>query len=422
MFPTIHDANGNDLKTQGYGALSDCTRCEVVEELNGEFTLELTCAKKGAFVEYLQPRNIIVAKPNAIQKKQPFRIYQIRKSLKDSIIVYARHISYDLSGYPCLSAVSYNNLADTISAMNNVSYNIGDAIYHQFVFHTDKTSNMRFQMSGAQSLRSWMGGQEGSIIDTYGGEWEYDDFECFLKNKRGEDTGLRISYGHNLAEYLKERNDGQYSHICAYYVGTEENSEIIASDLIPTGLITVFKVGYIDVSSDYENTKPTVAQLNANATSYINSHNFTDSQTITITPAQLENKLVGLGDSVLVSYDGEVISTRIIKTVWDVLGDKYKTLTLGTKQANIVDTIKSLSSSSDGTRIKSKQYSGTLNSYGCIQTDLKPEKIIIDAKTISGTSFQCTPLIAGGWWWIRAVDWTTGNKGSGSITVTVDYV
>jgi hypothetical protein len=66
-----------------------------------------------------------------------------------------------------------------------------------------------------------------------------------------------------------------------------------------------------------------------------------------VTPAQLGNDVISLGDSVLICYE-TVFSTRVVKTVWDVLGGVYKSLQLGTKKVNITDTIKSLSTAPNG--------------------------------------------------------------------------
>ena len=348
MFPTIHKYDGMDLTTQGYGSLSDCISCEVTEELNGAFTLELTYPLNGLHSEYLVTGNIIVAKPNHNQSKQPFRITEVKKSFANNIQVYANHICYDLSGFPVRAAYSYNNLTAVLAGMNDISTNMQlqayplSAQFHAFEFSTDMTSSKTFSMEALQTLRAWMGGQDGSILDVYGGEWVYDNFSCFLTSRRGQDTGYRISYGKNLAEYEKDRNYTEYSHACAYW---KKSDVVVYSDITPTGIDCAFRCGYIDATSAFD-SQPSVAQLNSYVSGEIATMVF-GAQTITVTPAQLGNDVIGLGDGVLVCYES-VFSTRVIKTVWDVLTGTYKTLQLGTKRANITDTIKSLSTGSGG--------------------------------------------------------------------------
>lgn len=342
MFPTVYDYTATNLNTQSYGALSDCISCEVTEELNGGFTLEMTYPLNGIHSEYLIPSNIIMAKPSHNQPRQPFRINQVKRSFANNIQVYANHICYDLSGYPVRAAASYNSLADVITAMNSMTWITGTSAYNQFNFDTDMTSSAAFSMEGIQSVRSWMGGQEGSIIDVYGGEWSYDFFNCYLNDRRGTDTGYRISYGKNLAEYEKQRDYTDYSHVCAYWKKSEVT---VYSDLQATPISCPFRCGYVDATSSFE-SQPTTAELNSFAAAQAATLANT-TQTITITPAQIGNDVIGLGDSVLICYEN-VLQTRVIKTVWDVLAGEYKTLQLGTKKVSITDTIKSLTTAPNG--------------------------------------------------------------------------
>lgn len=344
MYPTIHDWRGNDLQTKGFGALADCISAEVSEELNGGFTLELQYPLNGQCSEHLTPGNIIMVKPNHNQGLQPFRISEVKQSFSNSITVYANHISYDMSGYNLRASRNCNSLAEVIAMINDFDWSDqGAGAYHDFTFATDMTSSKSFHQDGLNTLRAWMGGKEGSIIDTYGGEWIYDGFTCFLASRRGEDTGIRISYGKNLAEYEKERTNNEYSHVCAYWKKSETT---VFSNNIATGVNCTFRVAYYDASKEYEN-QPTVAQLDvsaANAAAGINPI----PQTIKVTPAQIGGDIIGLGDTVLICYES-VFQTRVIKTVWDALAGAYETLELGTKKENIADTIKSLSSGSSST-------------------------------------------------------------------------
>ena len=198
------------------------------------------------------------------------------------------------------------------------------------------TSAKTISLPAIQTMKSWMGGQEGSILDVYGGEWEYDGFNCFLTSRRGQDTGIRISYGKNLAEYEKQRDYLEYSHVCAYW---SKNNTTVYGDYVSTGVNCTFRVVYVDASGLYD-SQPTTSQLNDVATAQIAGMDF-GAQTITITPAQIGNDIIGLGDGVLVCYEN-VFATRVITTVWDALGGNYKKLELGSRKENIADTIKSL--------------------------------------------------------------------------------
>ena len=341
MYPTIHNFKGENLETQGYGALADCIECTVSEELNGAYTLNLTYPLNGLHSEYLVTGNIIVAQPSHNQSKQPFRIHQVKRSFANNIQVEANHISYDMSGYTLRDPRSYSSLAETIDEINQFDWSILN-YYHHFTFATDMTSNKPFAQEGLNTLRAWMGGKEGSILDVYGGEWVYDKFTCFLTSRRGRDTGYRISYGKNLTEYEKQKDLTEYSNICAYW---KKSDTVAYSDLISTGLDCALRVGYVDASNAYE-SQPTRAQLNTYAENYARTMPM-GGATITVKQEQLGNDVIGLGDGVLICYE-TVFSTRVIKTVWNVLTERYDTLQLGSKKENISDTIRSVSGGSSG--------------------------------------------------------------------------
>lgn len=45
------------------------------------------------------------------------------------------------------------------------------------------------------SIRACLGGTEGSVLDVWGGEYEWDMFDVILHSKRGKDNGVVIEYG-----------------------------------------------------------------------------------------------------------------------------------------------------------------------------------------------------------------------------------
>ena len=51
-----------------------------------------------------------------------------------------------------------------------------------------------------------LGGVEGSILDTWGGEYQFDNFTIKLWKERGKDTGETIRYGKNLITAEQEKN------------------------------------------------------------------------------------------------------------------------------------------------------------------------------------------------------------------------
>lgn len=97
---TLHESTETAFTTNGLGTLSDSITCEVTEERNGEFELEMEYPVTGIRYKELQLRRIIMAKPNPYSDLQPFRIYAITKPINGIVTINAEHISYDMSGYP----------------------------------------------------------------------------------------------------------------------------------------------------------------------------------------------------------------------------------------------------------------------------------------------------------------------------------
>ena len=94
----LFDSEETEFGTNGIGILSDAVMCEITEERNGEFELEMDYPINGKHYSDIGMRKIIVTKSNPYSSPQPFRIYSISKPIDGIVTVNAEHISYDLSG------------------------------------------------------------------------------------------------------------------------------------------------------------------------------------------------------------------------------------------------------------------------------------------------------------------------------------
>lgn len=356
MIPVLYPNDETAFERRGYGALSDCISCSVTEVLNGEYSLELRYPKNGVHQEHLLVRNIIVCSANHSQSRQAFRIYKVNRSLNNYIVVYAYQLSYDLSGYVFYTApvTITGGLSRTLEIFTNHSGNF------RFSKSVTKTSSAPFTIDVPSSVRSWLGGKEGSLIDVYGGEWYFDFWNCRLTNRRGSDSGVRISYGVNIAQYVKEITDNAYSEVYGYWAKEDDNGQlvVVTSGIWETGVTSIHRTLCLDITDKFEE-KPTSNQVATYVREYVNSHDLTgDNQTITIEPSILKTE-VGLGDTVHVCYYDAVVDTRVVQTVWDSLSERYTKLVLGTVKENIAETIKALGVSS-----RSGSSGGSMAAFG----------------------------------------------------------
>lgn len=352
MIPILYKADATEFDTYGIGALSECTLCEVTEERNGAFECTLKYPVSGILFSELKNERLIKAKPNDTSKEQLFRIYRITTPINGIVTIYAQHISYDLS-----------NIAELMWSSAMVSPSLAmsrlftkTATTHNFKCSTDFSSAKPFSVSKPMSVRACLGGVEGSMLDLWGGEYEWDNFKVILHTKRGKDNGVVIEYGKNLTE-MEQDNDftDVYTDILPYAVFSDESTEkvitlseitlpIIDNPTRQKTLIKDFTELFNDKSSINENS------LRNKAKEFIKANPLgveTPTLTVAFEPlwkqpeysAILER--VSLCDTVTIRHSalGITAKSKVIKTVYDSLAEKYVSITLGTAKSNFVNTI-----------------------------------------------------------------------------------
>lgn len=347
MIPILFPAGETEFKTQGLGALTDAVLCEVTEERNGAYELEMQYPATGIHFEEIQTRCIIFAIPSPYRLPQPFRIYRITRPMDGTVTIYARHISYDLSGIP-VHPFTASSAAETMSRLQSEA-----AITSPFRFFTDKSVVASFSVSVPSSTRSVLGGQEGSVLDVYRGEYEWDGFDVWLHTHRGRDNGVTIRYGKNLIDAEQDRDDSNVrTGILPYWVGdtgvvVQSEPEIIAA----SGTYSFERVVPVDFTSDFEQ-QPTPEQLAERGRTYVESNQIgAPKLSVTSSFVRLEQfepysdlallEKCDLCDTITVQYEelGIDAKAQIIKIRTDCLLEKYISVEIGEARSTISDTI-----------------------------------------------------------------------------------
>ena len=349
MIPVLFPSTATSWTTQGLGALSDAISCTVTEERNGVFELEMQYPMTGIHFADIQNRCIILAIPSPYRAAQPFRVYRITKPLNGVCTVYAQHISYDLSGVPLNPFAAANAPAAMAGLQNNA------ATDSPFAFWTDKETAATFSVSVPRSTRSVLGGQTGSILDVYGGEYAWDGYTVRLYNQRGQDNGVRIAYGKNLTDIEQDENISNVATgIYPYWTDSEGNLVVCDSKVVPApGTYDFTRIFPVDFSGDFEE-QPTPAELQARAEQYVQDNDIgVPTVSISVSFVQLEQaeeykdlallEKCDLCDTVTVQFDalGVDAKAKIVKIVTDVLLERYDSVEIGSIQTNIADTIAS---------------------------------------------------------------------------------
>lgn len=341
MIPILYSGTEKDFLNNGLGRLSDAIKCTVEEERNGTYELEMTYPITGIHFDDIQENNIIYAPSEDGGVNQAFIIYKISKPLNGIVTINAQHISYLLNGFVVMPYTA-SSLADALNKINaNSVPETG------FTFSTDVSLSKPFTLDSPRSIRSLLGGQDGSLLDVYGGhDYYFNNFSVQLLAHRGNDNGVTIRYGKNLTD-LKAVSDttSVYTGIVPFWADTEGGNVVYVDGyVVYSEHAATYPYKYIkpvDFSSDFE-TAPSKAQLLARAESYLENNEEwkikSNIEVSFVSLAQTEEykniaplERVKLCDTVTVVYDklGISFKTRVIKTVYNVLLNRYDSIELG---------------------------------------------------------------------------------------------
>lgn len=348
MIPKLFAATATTFTTQGIGALTDSILCYVDEERNGEYEGYLKYPITGVHYADIALRSIIVTKPNFMDDPQPFRVYDITKPLNGVVTVRFRHISYDLSGYPVEPFT-----ASTLSgAMSGLVSNC--PVDCPFTLTSSRSVSATFKANIPASIRSWMGGKKGSLLDVYGGEWKYDGFTASLPSSRGQNRGVTIRYGKNLTALEQEENNAAvYTGVYPYWTDAygenlvQITGRIVHNTDTPTYSGATYdyeRILPVDFSNKWESA-PSEGELRSAAIAYIEDNEIgTPKVNLRVEFAQVSKLVrdqVDLCDTVTVQFEklGVTATAKCIKTRWNVLLDRYEAITLGDAKTNLAETI-----------------------------------------------------------------------------------
>ena len=374
MTPILYKKTANKAETattNGLGFLTECVKCEITEERNGVFEAELQYPTTGRLYSELVNGAIFKAIAADGGNPQLFRIYKVGKTINGITTYNAEHISYDLINLP----VNGLTVRDTTAqAAMRAALNMCP-LSHEFEAYSDIKTPNTTEVVTPCGIRSMLGGIEGSILDTWGGEFEFDNFDVHLWAHRGENRGVILRYGKNLTDFKQEENIANcYTHVFPYAIrtkttttedgqaGEEEAEKITLPENVielPTSSVGHTRVLMLDLSGEFEQEEEyTDDALREKAEAYIKEYGLTAPEVnISVSFVALWQteeykgiaalERVKLCDEVSVYFEplGVKASAKVVKTVYDALSERYSSIELGTPKANFADTVKSITQS-----------------------------------------------------------------------------
>lgn len=362
MIPILYKADATNFASYGIGALPDTISCEVTEERNGAYECVVKYPVTGMNYSEIKRERIIKAKPSDTGSPQAFRIYRVTTPINGIVKIYAQHISYDLA------AIATPQWESTpITPQLAIEEVFDNALTpHRFTFQTDYTEAKAFAVSKPKSLRAVLGGEEGSVLSLWGGEFEWDNFKVIHHQGRGHNNGVVIEYGKNLTKFEHDSDISDvYTDLLPYAVTEDEegNETVItlAEQILQIGKTTLSqrKTLIKDFTDSFDiDAVITEDLLREKAQKYLENNPLgMETPTLTISfvalwkqpeyAAVLER--VALCDTVTVRHSELGISehVKVIKTVYDTLAEKYVSITLGSAKASLLSTISDTAQSVD---------------------------------------------------------------------------
>ncbi|WP_420062880.1 phage tail spike protein [Leuconostoc lactis] len=361
--PIIFEKGTRDFSTLGLGLLSDAIQATTTEELNGQFIFEMGYPVSGNNADLIKENRIIVVNSGHILKRQGFIIRQIVRKIDLTMTVYAEHVSYatlDVALAP-IGTIS----GDAKTALENWKRMLVPAV--DFTVDSDilTTNSTSIGAPEFETSRQGLGGHAGSILDVWGGEYQFDNWHIRLLKQRGKSANAIIAYGRNLISFEQETNIADtYTSVYPYYQensGDDGNkthflpertvdSEFVGKYPNPKVLMLDLSNKFKDVA-DYSETK-----LRNYALSYIQSNNIgVPKVNMKISTVDLSRATGGfsedidLGDTVNVYFEklGITTSAKVIKAVWNVLSDDYDKFEIGARRASLTESISELATTAD---------------------------------------------------------------------------
>lgn len=353
MIPILYDQTETAFASNGVCRLSDCVSCVVTEERNGIYECDFEYPVNGIYYDQIECGRVIGCTHDDSMDVQPFDIVSYSRPLNGIVRFHAVHISYRQTQMVC-RGTNIQNLTAAFNMLKTATPS------NPFSYDTDipaSTIKMAAADGVPRTVRNMLGGVEGSILDTYGGEFEWDKWKVHLWSNRGETKGFVIRYGVNLMDYKEDTDfSTAYSSVIPYWTKDD-----------PEGRVTV--VGNKVTCSDYPmyverdiclpldltekfQDQPTAAQLQTAALSYMQSNtvnlpkqnitvNFVriqDSEEYSMFAEMLKCKLCDRIQVVFPRYNIQA-TFKIVKTTYDVLKGRYTEMELGSLPTTLTQAL-----------------------------------------------------------------------------------
>lgn len=244
MRPILFNKNEQSFDTYGLGELN-VTKGTVTRERNGNYTLYSEIPANDPATAILEKEMKLKADAGLRTKNQTFEISRIVKDSSNIVKIYGQHISHKLEYMALVNGRAFSGSAFTALAIwHNAT--IGDLRFDVWS-DIQTTGKGVFDISKMENARQALGGVEGSILDIYGGEYEFDNMTVRLHKQLGRTAPTVLEYGRNiLSAESDETIESSYTSVLPFATYTPDKPEGDTSDSQPDPVTVTLPENYVD--------------------------------------------------------------------------------------------------------------------------------------------------------------------------------
>ncbi|QTJ41890.1 hypothetical protein FE326_06795 [Dolosigranulum pigrum] len=274
MIPVLFSKEEKQFRSYGIGPLFETLHAEVKRERNGQYNLYMTYPQNGKQASVFKEGMRIKADAGRRTPWQTFEITRINRRSDAIIEIWADHISMRLAKTMIKPKVEIHD-ADAETALRRwVSQLVGDDEWEVWS-NIDTVGSTAWSVDSVENARQALGGTRGSILDVWGGEFEFDNKRVNLWQNLGRKTPVVLEYGRNITKIEKEnKEETVYTSIYPFARAEEDKIITIPNYVVDGKYIDMYdhkKIKLVDFSGEFdtEENKPTAEKLQKLAEKYV---------------------------------------------------------------------------------------------------------------------------------------------------------
>lgn len=356
MKPILYNATETLFDSYGLGEI-DANKATATREKNGNYSLYIEYPVGGSLTPLFKQDMRIKSDAGVRTKNQTFYISRIVKDSSHVIKIYAKHISHLTE----TMGIVHGTIAvgDANAALSRWSESLVGGVEFRTWSDIETEGKTSWTVDKFKTAREALGGIEGSILDVWGGEYEFDNTTIRLHKQLGRKTPTVLQYGRNILSAEEDENsESSYTSIYPYASYTPEADEggrqadpvfvTLPEKIVDSQWVKMYadrRVQVVDFSSKFaEKETPTLDKLRKMAERYVHDNRIGIPKTsIKVEYVDLAKTLdcadmafmeeVELCDIVPIFYpkigltneDGKVVVVN-----YDVLNDRNESIEIGT--------------------------------------------------------------------------------------------